>query len=87
MLTSSGIRCDVCGNYILGLFKGDVALPFTIPGVETKLHCHTKCKQPVVDMSKTEDYSKLPKGPLKTLYEEQDAKGCVVRSTDTKETA
>ena len=68
-IVSSGVRCDVCGEYILPIFDESVN-PFTIPGVSGTLHCHDKCKQTLIDAGR--DWKKLPCGPVRTLFEEQE---------------
>jgi len=64
-ITSSGLRCDVCGNYILlSDYEG-----FDATGIDGELHCHVpKCKQAIIDAGK--DWTKLPAGPLRRAFED-----------------
>ena len=66
MLTNSGLKCDVCGQYILL----ENAIQFKVTGVAGTLHCHHSCKQVFIDCGK--DWRKLPDGPLRIAFEEVD---------------
>jgi hypothetical protein len=64
-ITSSGPKCDVCGNYILN--PEDRVNFFRIEGIEEELICDNKCKE---DVLRAEDnWRKLPKGPLRQAFE------------------
>lgn len=64
MITSSGMRCDVCG-----IFNVDYEpwRSFSVPIAIGSLHCCQKCEAILPEMKRWED---LPDGPLKRLYQE-----------------
>jgi len=65
MITSSGVICDVCGEYVLL----DAVQMFSVTGMDRMAHCHaTGCKQALVAAS--DDWQLLPAGPLRTAFEE-----------------
>ena len=69
-LTTSGARCDICGDFILpGL--SDSVNPFTCKGIENILHCHDNCKPKAIKALKKNDWKLLPAGPLRSIFEEQ----------------
>ena len=70
-IVSSGVRCDVCGQYILPIIDDDTN-PFTMPGVKGTLHCHSKCKVVFLDAVAAKDWRKLPEGPVRELFESQE---------------
>lgn len=73
MITSSGAKCDVCGQFILPLDPDERVNNFSvaqIPGLE--LHCHNRCKEAVLNCGG--DWQKLPDGPLRKAYAEAAAK-------------
>jgi len=64
MITSSGVRCDVCGEYILL----DNYQEFGVKGIEGTLHCHAStCKKDL--QAAAGDWEKLPAGPLREAFE------------------
>ena len=65
-ITSSGARCDVCGDFILD--PEDTVHPFTVTGVARKLVCENKCK--ALLLAAKGDWYKLPNGPLRKAYAE-----------------
>ena len=71
-ITSSGLICDVCGEYILL----DEAQPFSVKGINGMLHCHVGrigdrvCLQELEDALEAGDWEKLPDGPLRKAFEE-----------------
>jgi hypothetical protein len=67
-LTSSGYNCDVCGNYILGLFDKDKVYPVKIKGITQIIDCCHKC----IELIKNSDgdWKKLPEGRLRKAFEE-----------------
>ena len=67
MITMAGPQCDVCGNYIL-LDKS--INPFTVKGIDGKLHCHDKCKLAVETAFGQKSWELLPEGPLKVAFRE-----------------
>lgn len=68
MITSSGAKCDVCGNYILPIDPDELVHYFGVAGIEGKLHCDNACKQKLIDCG--EDWTKLPDGPLRRAFEQ-----------------
>lgn len=64
-ITSSGMKCDVCGEYIFFEYQ-----EFSVSAVgERRLHCCVpKCKQALIDAGK--DWEKLPDGPLRAAFSE-----------------
>lgn len=64
MITSSGMRCDVCGIFNLDYEAWDF---FRVPAAAGELHCCPTCKPILADAKRWED---LPGGPLRTLYQE-----------------
>ena len=62
-ITSSGVVCDVCGEYILL----EDCFAFSVRGCKTEMHCHEGCK-PVLIAAK-DDWHKLPAGPLRRAFE------------------
>lgn len=72
MITSSGAKCDVCGKFILPIDPDERVNHFRINGIENELHCDNACKQILVDCGK--DWTKLPDGPLKNVFEEAHAR-------------
>ena len=72
MITSSGVRCDVCGRFIL---YADYQ-PFSIKGIDRELHCHVNsnlhtCKADL--QAAADDWHKLPAGPLREAFEKAEA--------------
>jgi hypothetical protein len=65
-ITSSGARCDVCGDFILP-FPGEWVNPFKCTGIGRELHACNKCKKIVLGIDK--DWKKLPDGPLRQAFE------------------
>ncbi len=66
-LTSSGLMCDVCNNFIFGLFEGDVGHEFSCKGIEERLHACKKCKKVLEECGG--DWTKLPEGRLRRAFE------------------
>ena len=74
MITSSGVRCDVCGKFILPLDPDERVHEFSLQGVKNMLHCDNKCKALLADLMQSDkDWRKLPDGPIRKLFEEQEA--------------
>ena len=69
MITSSGAKCDVCGEYILPIGDEMVNI-LSLDGANRRLHCHNKCR---VLAEATEKWEDLPAGPLRKAFEEQEA--------------
>lgn len=68
MITSSGPRCDVCGDPMLL----DKSMNwFTVPGISQKLSCHDNCKPKLEFAISKENWKLLPEGPLRRVFEEQ----------------
>lgn len=60
-ITSSGVMCDVCKEYILPGFSESVN-PFSIKGIKGTLHCHDDCKPKVLNALKEKDWKLLSEG-------------------------
>lgn len=80
MITSSGVICDVCGNYILplrsmlGLEETERVNEFKVKGINETLHCDNKCKQLLLSINN--DWTKLPKeGRLYKAFDERNKRG------------
>lgn len=73
-VTSSGIKCDVCGTFILGLTEDDVAYPFSLACIVQQMHACNKCIEIIKTLDKKQggdgDWKKLPEGPLRKFFEE-----------------
>ena len=67
MITSSGAKCDVCGNYILPLDPDELVNTFSVSGIKESLHCDNACKQKLINCGS--DWELLPEGPLKKAFE------------------
>ena len=67
MITSSGAKCDVCGDYILPLDPEERVNMFDVWGIRRTLHCHNKCKEAVLACG--QEWTLLPIGPLRTGFE------------------
>ena len=69
-ITSSGVKCDVCNRFILL----EDYYPFTISGIKQELHADKKCLDIVKSIDTGQggdgDWTKLPEGPLRTVFEE-----------------
>lgn len=68
-ITSSGPVCDVCGKYIL---LDKTMEWFSVEGISGKLCCHMKCKPDLVYAIDNKDWTLLPPGPLRDVFERQD---------------
>jgi hypothetical protein len=69
VITSSGAKCDVCGNYILPISEDEMVNSFGIdqfPGMT--FHCDNKCKEAII--ATEGDWTKLPPGPIRKAYED-----------------
>jgi len=65
MITSSGPKCDVCGNFIMP-FGDEMVNCFSVKGIDRELHCDNKCK--IALENAANDWRKLPYGPLKLAF-------------------
>lgn len=63
MITSSGMRCDVCGIFNVDYEAWEF---FRVPVAVGALNCCQKCKPVLAEAKRWED---LPDGPLKRLYQ------------------
>lgn len=72
-ITSSGPKCDICGDFILPGMSESVN-PFKCKGIKHMLHCHDDCKPKVVKALEAKDWKMLPKGPLRTAFEKDEDK-------------
>ncbi len=70
-ITSSGAKCDVCGNYILPLDPNERVNTFSVKGISRDLHADNACKELV--LAAGDDWTKLPPGPLREAFEEAHA--------------
>lgn len=70
-ITSSGAKCDICGDFILPGMSDSVN-PFKCKGIEATLHCHDNCKPKLLEALKEKDWKMLPCGPLKITFEENE---------------
>ncbi len=72
-ITSSGAKCDVCGNYILPIIdifgEPEMVHSFGITGIAQELHCDNTCKKLLEGADG--DWKKLPSGPLKKAFEKE----------------
>lgn len=72
-ITKAGVLCDVCGMYcVTEMLLGEGIEQFSIKGIANMLHCDEKCKQVLIDCGS--DWTKLPNGPLRKVFEDQEAK-------------
>ncbi len=69
MITSSGVKCDVWGKYILPVQPDEMINNFTIAGIKQTMHCDNACRKLVEQMMAEKIYTVLPKGPLREVYE------------------
>jgi len=69
-ITSSGPKCDICGDFILGLMPDDLIYPFSISIIDQELHSCKDCKKILKEIGT--DWKKLPKGPLREVFEKHD---------------
>ena len=73
MITSSGLRCDVCGHYILPVVNEEYSA-FRCNGIDTELHCHDRECRPILESSlAAKDWTMLPAGPLRKVFEDDAA--------------
>jgi len=72
-ITSSGAKCDICGDFILPGTSVSVN-PFTCKGIKNVLHSHDDCKPKVLEALKTKDWKMLPRGPLRIAFEQDEKK-------------
>lgn len=71
-ITSSGVICDVCGEYILL----EEYHSFTLKGHKQQLHCHSSgdCKDNLFKASDSGDWKLLPvESPIRMAYEKIDS--------------
>jgi len=73
VITSSGAKCDVCGNYILPVQPDERVNNFAIVGIKNALHCDNACRVLVEQAIKEKDFRLLPHGPLREVFEKQAA--------------
>lgn len=74
-MTSSGLRCDVCDTFILGLTDEDLAYPFTLTTIKNELYACKDCIEIIKKLDGTDNWQELPEGHLKRFYKEQSKKG------------
>lgn len=66
VITSSGTRCDICGNYILL----QPVFELSINVISKRLHAHESCYEEMEEWAKGDmrivnAMDRLPEGPLK----------------------
>ena len=73
-VTSSGIKCDVCDNFILGLTGDDLAYPFKLTVMVNELHACKDCIKIIkkLDGSDVGSWKQLPQGNLRRFFEEKE---------------
>ena len=81
-VTSSGLKCDVCGGFILPFFDDEYE-NFSVKGIQGLLHCHLKCGQEV--RTAGSDWHLLPEGPLRRAFVAADASGAVTQGEGIKD--
>ena len=69
-ITSSGMRCDVCGNYILF----EAVNYFKVDGLAQMLHGDDTCWKAVQKAQEKGKWELLPGGPLRRTFEEAQKK-------------
>jgi hypothetical protein len=73
-ITSSGVKCDVCGNYVLPIIGDETYNPFRLKHIKKDLHACDKCIVIIKDLDTglggSGDWTKLPDGPLRKVFEE-----------------
>jgi len=71
MMTSSGPRCDLCGDFILPQERMD---RFSVKGIEQELLCHTEpCGDDLVALlARGGPWQELPSGPLREAFEKAE---------------
>jgi predicted RNA-binding Zn-ribbon protein involved in translation (DUF1610 family) len=78
MITSSGPKCDVCGNYILPLDPEERVNFFDCAQIpERQLHACNKCKALLEALPQGEEgnWKQLPDGPMRQAFQKAaDAK-------------
>jgi hypothetical protein len=71
MITSSGVICDVDGQYILPLTEDEQVHHFIAAGIKKELHCCSQCMELLTSLKGVENgWKQLPDGPLRKAYEE-----------------
>ncbi|MFA6958558.1 MAG: hypothetical protein WC538_22035 [Thermoanaerobaculia bacterium] len=73
MLEQHGMRCDVCGEFILM----ENARPFELGFINGTLLAHTrsrKCLDAMRAASEADDITMLPDGPIRRAYEAELAR-------------
>lgn len=76
VVTSSGLKCDVCGGYILPL-PGVRYNSFRIRGIDRELHVcaretgeQPQCQRKLEAAMKSKRWEDLPSGPLRKAFED-----------------
>ena len=67
-ITSSGAKCDVCGNFILPLDPDERVHSFSCKGMTPDpMHCCNECR--AILESARGDWTKLPDGPMRKAFQ------------------
>ena len=82
-ITACGPYCDVCGNLIMPI-GDEMVHHFDVWGLEN-LIADNKCVEIVKDAAKKKDWKILPQGPLRKVWETQEAVGASGEVAPAKE--
>ncbi len=74
MINSSGVKCDVCGEYILPVQQGEMVNNFAVVGIKQALHCDNACRVLVEQAIKEKNFNLLPNGPLREVFAKSQEK-------------
>jgi hypothetical protein len=69
MITSSGLKCDICGNHILPVLN-ETAKRWSYDGFDNTFHAHQNCYDPIHGLDMIDALKKLPIGPLLMAIED-----------------
>ena len=62
-------KCAICGeDFLKEIIFGKTVQGFTCQGISQTMYCHKKCKKLVESCNG--DWRKLPDGPLRQVFEE-----------------
>ena len=67
-------KCAICDeSFVKETILGKSVAQFTIKGIEPFLYGHDPCITILKQACKEQNYKLLPAGPLRTVFEEQEA--------------
>ena len=72
MMTSSGAICDICGRYILPITGDERINFFKLKGLDKELTCDNECKLILDKAIEKRDWTILPEGPLREVFEQNE---------------